>query len=96
MTSAVRIIAIAAIALSASSAGAQGSEDERAVRAVVGELLDLFGPRRCMWGSNFPIEKLWTDLDTLVKAWQQALSPYPPEARREVFSETARRVYRLR
>jgi predicted TIM-barrel fold metal-dependent hydrolase len=66
------------------------------IELVTATCLDLFGPRRCMWGSNFPIEKLWTDLASLVAAWQRALSRYPPEARREVFSETARRVYRLR
>ena len=31
--------------------------DERAVRSVVDELVDLFGPRRCMIGSNFPVER---------------------------------------
>ncbi|MBM3565192.1 MAG: amidohydrolase, partial [Alphaproteobacteria bacterium] len=29
-------------------------------RPVIRETVDLFGPHRCMFGSNFPIEKLWT------------------------------------
>ena len=30
-------------------------------RPVIEATIDLFGPDRCMFGSNFPIEKLWTD-----------------------------------
>jgi predicted TIM-barrel fold metal-dependent hydrolase len=70
--------------------------DQPLIDLVTATCLDLFGPRRCMWGSNFPIEKLWTDLDTLVSAWQRALDPYPAETRRDVFADTARRVYGIR
>jgi predicted TIM-barrel fold metal-dependent hydrolase len=69
--------------------------DQPMIDLVTATCLDLFGPERCMWGSNFPIEKLWTDLDTLVSAWRRALDPYPAETREQVFSGTARRVYRL-
>ena len=31
------------------------------------DCLELFGADRCMWGSNFPIERLWTDFGTLVR-----------------------------
>src|SRR5690242_4532620 len=27
---------------------------------VIETTIDLFGPGRCMFGSNFPVEKLWT------------------------------------
>jgi predicted TIM-barrel fold metal-dependent hydrolase len=47
--------------------------------------LALFGADRCMFGTNFPIESLWTDLGTLVGAWRAVL----PEA---ALSTTARRV----
>lgn len=70
--------------------------DQPLIDLVAATALELFGPRRCMWGSNFPIEKLWTDLDTLVAAWERALDPYPAETREEVFAGTARRVYRIR
>jgi predicted TIM-barrel fold metal-dependent hydrolase len=69
--------------------------DQDLIDLVTATALDLFGPGRCMWGSNFPVEKIWTELPPLVAAWEQALSRYPEEARRAVFAETARRVYRL-
>jgi predicted TIM-barrel fold metal-dependent hydrolase len=48
-----------------------------------------------MFGSNFPIEKLWTDYGTLLAAWRNALGSRPEAVQREVFSDTARRVYAL-
>jgi predicted TIM-barrel fold metal-dependent hydrolase len=69
--------------------------DEALIDMVTATCLDLFGSRRCMWGSNFPIEKIWTDLPTLVGAWRRVLDRQPIEVRRDVFAETARRVYAL-
>jgi predicted TIM-barrel fold metal-dependent hydrolase len=62
--------------------------DRELIGRVAGTTLDLFGPGRCMFGSNFPIESLWTDLPTLVNAWRDVL---PDEA----LDDTARRIYRL-
>ncbi|HEX2552096.1 MAG TPA: amidohydrolase family protein [Microvirga sp.] len=59
---------------------------------VARETLALFGAERCLFGSNFPIEKLWTDYGALIAAHQAAV---PEAARAKVFGETARRVYRL-
>jgi len=69
--------------------------DDELIGLVARTCLDRFGPSRCMYGSNFPIEKLWTDYPSLVGAWQRALAEEPEPVRRDVFSETARRVYRL-
>ena len=35
------------------------------IAAVVHETIDIFGPERCLFGSNFPIEKLWTGYSDL-------------------------------
>jgi predicted TIM-barrel fold metal-dependent hydrolase len=48
-----------------------------------------------MWGSNFPIESIWTDYRTLAATWAQALADLPLPDRRNVLAATARRVYRL-
>jgi predicted TIM-barrel fold metal-dependent hydrolase len=69
--------------------------DEALIDMVTTTCLDLFGSRRCMWGSNFPIEKIWTDLPTLVATWREVLDRQPIEVRRDVFAETARHVYAL-
>ncbi len=59
------------------------------------ETLALFGADRCLWGSNFPIEKLWTDYATLLNAHQTAAADLPPQDQAAIFNDTATRVYRL-
>ncbi len=55
----------------------------------------MFGAERCLYGSNFPIEKLWTDYAALIGAVKDALADEPEETRRAVFHDTAARAYRL-
>lgn len=59
------------------------------------ETVARFGPDRCLWGSNFPIEKLWTDYPALLAAHRAAAADLPPQARQAIFHDTACRVYRL-
>jgi predicted TIM-barrel fold metal-dependent hydrolase len=59
------------------------------------ETVARFTPSRCLWGSNFPIEKLWTDYAALLAAHRAAASGLPPDARQAIFHDTACRVYRL-
>jgi predicted TIM-barrel fold metal-dependent hydrolase len=62
---------------------------------VTGETLALFGAVRCLWGSNFPIEKLWTGYAPLLGAHLQAAGGLEETARRALFFDNACRVYRL-
>jgi len=48
-----------------------------------------------MFGSNFPIESLWTGYRALVEAWRDALATLPARERAAVFAGTARRLYAL-
>lgn len=59
---------------------------------VAAQTLTLFGAGRCLFGSNFPIEKLWTSYAELIGAHRAAV---PEGVHAAVFNETARRVYRL-
>jgi len=64
-------------------------------RPVIEATIDLFGPARCMFGSNFPIEKLWTDYATLVGTVRACLARYAEHEQRAVLHDTAARLYRL-
>jgi predicted TIM-barrel fold metal-dependent hydrolase len=59
------------------------------------ETVALFGAERCLWGSNFPIEKLWTDYSSLLDAHRAAAAALGDAESRAIFHDTARRVYRL-
>jgi len=62
---------------------------------VVKETLAMFGAERCLYGSNYPIEKLWTTYDRIIAVMRECLSGLSGQERRAVFHDTAKRVYRL-
>jgi predicted TIM-barrel fold metal-dependent hydrolase len=65
------------------------------IARIVKESVTLFGPSRCLYGSNFPIEKIWTAYPPLIDAFRAALAPYPAADQAAMLSATATRVYRL-
>jgi predicted TIM-barrel fold metal-dependent hydrolase len=64
-------------------------------KPVIDETLALFGPARCLFGSNFPIEKLWTTYGKLVSVMKTCLAGLSLQDRRAVFHDNAARIYRL-
>ncbi len=65
------------------------------IAKMVTETVAIFGADRCMYGSNFPIEKLWTSYRELFAAFQAAADHLTAQERNAIFQETASRVYRL-
>ncbi len=65
------------------------------IAAIVRETIDIFGPARCLFGSNFPVEKLWTGYSDLITAYRSAIEPLGEMVARAAFRDTAARVYRL-
>jgi predicted TIM-barrel fold metal-dependent hydrolase len=70
--------------------------DPAHITKILGEAVALFGAERCLFGSNFPIEKLWTSYRELVDAYRQAAGSLRPGQREAIFGTTAMRVYRLK
>jgi predicted TIM-barrel fold metal-dependent hydrolase len=62
---------------------------------IVRETAALFGADRCLFGSNFPIEKLWTDYASLISAYRAAVAGFTPTEQAAMLHDTAARVYRL-
>lgn len=54
-----------------------------------------FGAERCLFGSNFPIEKLWCRYDELIDAYRAATASMNKADQDAIFCNTAARVYRL-
>jgi predicted TIM-barrel fold metal-dependent hydrolase len=69
--------------------------DPAHVADVVHETVAVFGADRCLFGSNFPIEKLWTTYRELVDAYLSAMTSLETNDRDAVLRTTAQRVYRL-
>jgi predicted TIM-barrel fold metal-dependent hydrolase len=62
---------------------------------IVDETLALFGPERCLFGSNFPIEKLWTNFGELIGAYRAVLARHGAAAEAAVLHDTAARLYKI-
>jgi len=62
---------------------------------VIRETLERFGADRCMFGSNFPIEKLWTSYRDVVDVTTECVGALSARERQAVLHDTATRVYRL-
>lgn len=69
--------------------------DPKFIADMVQTTVGLFGARRCLYGSNFPIEKLWTGYGQLFDAFQKAASTLTAQQQKAIFHDTAARVYRL-
>jgi predicted TIM-barrel fold metal-dependent hydrolase len=65
------------------------------VMEVVRESVSIFGADRCLFGSNFPIEKLWTSYAELAGAHREAAETLSEPQQRAILHDTAMRVYRI-
>jgi L-fuconolactonase len=57
--------------------------------------IDCFGPERCMFESNFPVDKVSCSYVTLWNAFKKLSARYSAAERTALFSGTAQRVYRI-
>ena len=72
------------------------SEDFVRDRGVLFEhAIDRFGPERCMFESNFPVDSTSISYRVLWNAYKRIASRYGPGARDQLLSGTARATYRL-
>jgi L-fuconolactonase len=68
--------------------------DPEVIGVVVDNAVEILGSDRLMFGSNFPIEKLWTTHAELIAAHRKAVAKHGPKAEADIFWNTAERVYR--
>ncbi|MGE0719362.1 MAG: amidohydrolase [Alphaproteobacteria bacterium] len=57
--------------------------------------IELFGPARCLFESNFPVEKMGIGYAALWNAFKRLAAGASADEKRAMFSGTASRVYRL-
>ena len=65
------------------------------VGLIVRETVAMFGADRCFYGSNFPIEKLWTDYATLYRTFRNAIAHLGEAEQAAILHDTAARLYRI-
>ena len=65
------------------------------VRWIIESCIDVFGPERCMFGSNFPVDKLHKTYDDIWQSYEDVASQYSESEQQWLFSGTAESFYRL-
>jgi len=73
----------------------EGQWDYEGNRAIILETIDLFGPDRCMFASNFPVDGMQVDFDTMFNDYKRITDGFTAVERRSLFHDTAARFYRL-
>lgn len=64
-------------------------------RPYVETCIELFGAQRCLFESNFPVDKLGTGYRVLWNAYKRLAAGASADEKAALFSGTAQRVYRL-
>jgi L-fuconolactonase len=67
----------------------------RDLRPYVEHLLDIFGPSRLMFGSDWPVVLLAATYDRWLETAEALTAAFDPAARAAIFGGTAARFYRL-
>jgi predicted TIM-barrel fold metal-dependent hydrolase len=57
--------------------------------------IEKFGPQRCMFESNFPVDKVSYSYTVVFNAFKRLSQGYTASERAALFHDTAARVYRI-
>jgi predicted TIM-barrel fold metal-dependent hydrolase len=71
------------------------AELAEAYRPWVETTIDLFGVDRCMYESNFPVDKITSGYGVLWNAFKRISAGASPSEKKALFSGTAARIYKL-
>jgi predicted TIM-barrel fold metal-dependent hydrolase len=69
---------------------------EASIRPFVLGVIDRFGVDRVMFGSNFPVDKLYSSFDTLYGSFESIVASFSDREKDQLFRDNALRHYRLR
>ena len=82
--------------LKISGLGVQGQRwSAEANRPVVRDAVAIFGPERCMFASNFPVDSLVGAMADIFAGFSEATGDLGPEVRRALFHDNAALLYRI-
>ena len=65
------------------------------LRPYVLETIDAFGVERCMFASNFPVDRLYSTYQDLWTAYGEIISGASDSEKAALFRENAERIYRI-
>ena len=71
------------------------SPTPESLREVAMHCIESFGVDRSMFGSDFPVGRLWTTFDAIFDGFKAIVQDFSEDEQRALFHDNARRVYRM-
>ena len=68
---------------------------EASLRPFVLEALEIFGVDRCLFASNFPVDRLFGSFARFYGAYESIVSGCSADEKRKLFAANAERIYRI-
>jgi predicted TIM-barrel fold metal-dependent hydrolase len=65
------------------------------IKPLITEAIEIFGTERCMFGSNYPVERLASSYCRLWEAYATAVAEFSEPEKAAIFHDTAIKFYRL-
>ena len=65
------------------------------IRPYVLHCIETFGVERSLFATNWPVDSLWSDYDTIVSAYDDITADFTEDERRALFSANTERLYRI-
>ena len=65
------------------------------IRPYVLHCIETFGVERSLFATNWPVDSLWSDYDTIVNAYDEITRDFTEDERRAMFSSNTERLYRI-
>ncbi len=73
----------------------QGGWTLATMRPLIFKVVEIFGVDRCMFASNFPVDRLYSTYRALVEAFETVVAEFSPAEAARLLSVNAERVYRI-
>ena len=65
------------------------------IRRWVLASIETFGVDRCIFGTNWPVDWLWSTYDNLIDAYTEIISEFSRNEQAALFSKNAEELYRI-
>jgi len=67
--------------------------DPEFISSIIQKVLAIYPSSRCLFGSNFPIEKIWCNYGDIINAYRMATNSLSTSDQINIFHNTASKVY---
>ena len=65
------------------------------IRPWILHCIESFGSNRCLFATNWPVDKLRSTYDDVINAYTEILEAFDQDQQKDMFSKNAERIYRI-